>query len=440
MARFLFGSVPLVGHVNPGLPIARKLVERGHEVWWYTGKRFQARVEATGVRYVPIQAAPDFDDRDLDAAFPERRGLTGLAAFKWDIKHLFIDSIIGQLRDFTAILHDFPADVTVADSGFGGGEAAYKKGGPPWAIYSISALTASSRDTAPFGLALPPNASPIGRLRNRSLNWLFNQVLFRDVNAYTNKVRASIGLPPIKQGLLDMAVSPFLFLYGTTPSFEYPRSDLPPTVHFVGPFLPDPPADFTPPAWWDQLQTDRPVVHVTQGTVATAADDLLVPTLQALADEDVLVVATTGGSPVEMISLHPLPENARVERFIPHAYLLSYVDVMVTNGGYNGVQIALANGVPLVTAGRTEEKPEIGARVAWAGVGIDLRTNRPSPAKICSAVQHILSKPQYQQKARQIQAEFAHHDGPATAAKLLEQLAGTKQPVTRTTGVWAERG
>src|SRR5688572_8360152 len=278
MARFLFGSMPLVGHVNPGLPIARKLVERGHEVWWYTGKRFQARVEAVGARYVPMQAAPDFDDRDLDAAFPARRGLTDLAAFKWDIKHLFIDSIVGQLRDFTAILHDFPADVTVADSGFGGGEATYGKGGPPWAIYSISALTASSRDTAPFGLALPPNSSLLGRLRNRSLNWLFNQVLFRDVNAYTNKVRGSIGLPPIRGGLLDMAVSPFLFLYGTTPSFEYPRSDLPPTVHFVGPFLPDPPADFTPPPWWDHLQTDRPVVHVTQGTVATAADALLVPT------------------------------------------------------------------------------------------------------------------------------------------------------------------
>jgi UDP:flavonoid glycosyltransferase YjiC (YdhE family) len=30
---------------------------------------------------------------------------------------------------------------------------------------------------------------------------------------------------------------------------------------------------------------------------------------------------------------------------------------MVTNGGYGGVQAALANGVPLVVAGATEEKP-----------------------------------------------------------------------------------
>lgn len=62
MARFLIGTVPLVGHVNPTLPIARKLVERGHEVWWYTGKLFQAKVEATGARYVPMSAGFDFSD------------------------------------------------------------------------------------------------------------------------------------------------------------------------------------------------------------------------------------------------------------------------------------------------------------------------------------------------------------------------------------------
>jgi UDP:flavonoid glycosyltransferase YjiC (YdhE family) len=62
MARFLIGTIPLVGHVNPALPIARQLVERGHEVWWYTGKNFQSKVEATGARFVPIRTGLDFYD------------------------------------------------------------------------------------------------------------------------------------------------------------------------------------------------------------------------------------------------------------------------------------------------------------------------------------------------------------------------------------------
>ena len=70
------------------------------------------------------------------------------------------------------------------------------------------------------------------------------------------------------------------------------------------------------------------------------------------------------------------PTNVRLERFIPHDVLLPHVDVMVTNGGYGGVQQALAHGVPLVVAGDSEDKPEVAARVQWSGAGINLHTGR----------------------------------------------------------------
>jgi UDP:flavonoid glycosyltransferase YjiC (YdhE family) len=233
-------------------------------------------------------------------------------------------------------------------------------------FFGISALTAMSRDTAPFGLGLPPASAALGHLRNRVLKWAFTHLLFRDVNAYYDRMRARVGLPPSRRGLLDDALVADLYLQGTTPAFEYPRTDLPPQVHFIGPFVPEPGRDFVPPAWWDELLAHRrPAVHVTQGTQQTDPEQLLIPTLRALAEEDVLVLATTGGKPAESVRLDPLPANVRLERFIPHAHLLPHVDAMVTNGGYGGVQTALGHGVPLVAAGRTEEKPEVCAR----GVG-----------------------------------------------------------------------
>ena len=99
--------------------------------------------------------------------------------------------------------------------------------------------------------------------------------------------------------------------------------------------------EFTPPDWWDDLKGSQPVVHATQGTVATDPEALIVPTLQALAQDDVLVVATTIDKSIESIPLAALPANTRVESFISHPELLSNV-VMITNGGYNGVQMALA--------------------------------------------------------------------------------------------------
>jgi UDP:flavonoid glycosyltransferase YjiC (YdhE family) len=172
------------------------------------------------------------------------------------------------------------------------------------------------------------------------------------------------------------------------------------------------------------------VVHVTQGTITTDPSQLLVPTLQALAGQEVLVVATTGGQPADTIPLTPLPANVRLAPFIPYFHLLPQVDVMVTNGGYGGVQAALANGIPLVAAGRTEEKPEICARVAWAGVGINLKTNRPTPDRIREAVRAVLADPRYRHNAQRLAADIARHDAPAEAAALLERLAATKQPVT----------
>jgi UDP:flavonoid glycosyltransferase YjiC (YdhE family) len=431
MTRFLIGTIPLVGHVNPGLPIARELVERGHEVWWYTGKNFQSKIEATGARFVPMHAGWDFSDPENvpDSLLEKRKNLKGLAQFKFDFKYFFGDSAVGQVKDFTELLRKFPADVLLSDVCFLGAAWVHEKGGPPWATFGITALGIVSSDTAPFGLGMQPDASLFGRLRNSCLNWVFERGLFRDVTDYINTVRANIGLPPYQKSFFDAVVSPYLYLQGTVPAFEYPRSNLPPQVHFIGPFLPEPSASFTPPVWWDDLKSGKPVIHVTQGTVATEADDLIVPTLQTLADEDVLVVAATGGEPIETIKLAPLPANARIEQFIPYYHLLPHVDVMVTNGGYNGVQAALANGVPLVAAGQTEEKPEICTRIEWAGVGINLKTKTPTPVQLKNAVKKILESPHYRQKAQLMQAEIACYDAPTLSATLLEQLAAAKQPV-----------
>src|SRR5689334_3743480 len=114
MARFLIGTIPTTGDSSPGFPIARELVARGHEVWWYTGKQLQSRVEATGARYIPMKSAPDFDERHIDKTFPGRARLKGLAQLKWDIKHVFSDSAIGQVQDYTEILGEFPADVLLS--------------------------------------------------------------------------------------------------------------------------------------------------------------------------------------------------------------------------------------------------------------------------------------------------------------------------------------
>jgi UDP:flavonoid glycosyltransferase YjiC (YdhE family) len=289
---------------------------------------------------------------------------------------------------------------------------------------NISVLGIPSRDVAPFGLGMLPDRSPLGRLRNRALYWLADNVVFRDVNQHFAAIARQNGFAPAP---FRPTVSPFLYLQPTVPAFEYPRSDLPASVHFIGPILPDPPAQFSPPAWWpDVLHHAHPVVLVTQGTIATNPRELMVPTLQALADQDVLVVATVEPS---VLADFELPTNARLAAYLPFGELMPHVQVLVTNGGYGGVSIALAQGVPVVTAGSTEDKPEVGNRVLSSGVGIRLKSATPSPAEIGAAVRTLLTEPAYRARAQAMQAECARHDAPREAADLLEVLARTRQPV-----------
>ena len=178
--------------------------------------------------------------------------------------------------------------------------------------------------------------------------------------------------------ILDSGLLADRYISPTVPEFDYPRSDLPAHVRYVGAVHPTPSDGFRLPPWWTELDGDRPVVHVTQGTIDNADFGRLVePTIEALGGEDVIVVATTGGRDASQLKV-ALPTNTFVAEYIPHDLLLPKVDVMVTNGGYGAVQRALSMGVPLVVAGNTEDKPEVAARVAWTGAGINLRTGTPT--------------------------------------------------------------
>jgi UDP:flavonoid glycosyltransferase YjiC (YdhE family) len=159
----------------------------------------------------------------------------------------------------------------------------------------------------------------------------------------------------------------------------------------------------------------------------------VVPSLRGLAGEDVLVVVTTGGpSRVEVEAAYggPLPANGLVVPFIPYDLMFRHASAVVTNGGYTGVTLALSHGVPLVQAGTTEEKSEIGARIRWTGVGLALRTTRPSPAAVRTGVRRVLAEPSFRAAAAQVRAEMAPHDAGCEGAVLLERLAQTGAPVT----------
>ncbi|MCY4725296.1 glycosyltransferase [Nocardioides sp. STR2] len=427
MASIIIAAVPVHGHVTPLLAVARHFAERGDRVRFLTGTRFVDAVEATGARHVALPADADFDDRQfLDHNFPERVGLNGAKSLAFDVEHVFVRPGRAQHDAVMALQEAEHADAILTDPAFTGGAfmLGHRLGTrPPIVVCGVIPLTIASRDTAPFGMGLLPLRGPIGRLRNAALGGLAARMVFRGAERVAGEVNHQLFARPLPFPVLDWPRHADAIAQFTVPEFEYPRSDAPTTLHFVGPISPTGSQAPMPP-WWDELDGSRPVVHVTQGTIANRDyRQIIAPTLEGLADDDVLVVVSTGGRPLD--TLPPLPANARAAAFLPYDELLPRTDVFVTNGGYGGVQYALRHGVPIVTSTGQEDKPEVAGRISWSGVGRRLKTETPPPAAVADAVRAVLRDATYRASAGRIAASMAQARGLAHLAELVDHLAAS---------------
>jgi len=432
--RVLVTVMPFTGHVGPVRAVVAELVARGHRVRVHTGSRFAAPFTALGAQVLPWTAAPDFDEDDLTATFPVLAGLRGPRQLLGNLEHVFLRTGAGQLADLRAAWAQEPWDVVLGESTSTGAPLAAEATGTPWASLSLVPLSLPSRDLPPPGLGLRPWPGPVGRARDAALGAV-TSLASRGLQRAWQETRAAAGLPGQAGPVMETWLSPHLVMATGAPAVEHRRSDLPPQVHFVGRLQAPPPASAgggpgLPPWWPDVEAAGVPVVHVTQGTYNTDPDDLLRPALEALAGEDVLVVAATGSAARPDLPF-AVPANARVTGLLPYAELLPSAAAVVTNGGWGGVLASLAAGVPLVVAGKDLDKPEVARRVAASGAGVDLRSGRPRPAAVRRGVLEVLHEPRYREAAARVAAQLAARGGQAEVVDLLERLVATGRPVLR---------
>jgi MGT family glycosyltransferase len=430
MPSIIIAAVPIHGHVTPLLAVARHLVARGDHVRFVTGARFADVVAATGATHIALPPAADYDDRqDWNATFPERARLKGTKSITFDIEHIFIRPSGPQYDAVWAAHQAQPADAVICDAAFGGG--AFLLGHPraerPAVIVAgVLPLALASRDVAPYGMGLAPlRWAPLNRLRNRLLAAVSRRLL-AGVQRIGSELYREVHGAPLPFPVLDWNRHADAVVAFTVPAFEYPRSDAPANLHFAGPISATGSSAPRPP-WWGELDGSRPVVHVTQGTIANKDfGQLVAPVLAGLAEEDVLVVVSTGGRPLS--ELPALPANARAAEYLPYDELLPKTAVYVTNGGYGGVQYALRYGVPIVVTGGQEDKPEVGARIAWSGVGRRFKSERPSPAALRKAVHAVLDGPRYRTASGRMAAAMAASRGLDEITTVIDGLAINEPP------------
>ena len=361
--KVLMVCVPVMGHVNPLVPVAEAFTEAGDDVFVATGPGVEHVVEAMGATY--IEAGRRF------GAWFERlgaRGRTspgdGLAPAR--IMPYFLPRVFGEVG---------------IDEMIDGVLAAAAEVSPDLIVFETFALAAP---LAAEVLGVPrvhiPITLPLGR-----------QVLDLIDDAVTPMWRRLGYGDPGSAGLFrGLAADIWPSILGVEDEDDGVRLSLRPARA---------PQSGT-------ARSDPPTVYVTLGTIYGSNHDTFVEVLGGLADLDARVVVTVGPNQ-DPARLRAVAPDALVERYIPHATVLPRCSAVIHHGGSGTMFDALAHGLPQVVLPQGADHYINARAVTDAGVGVSIEPDGVSSSAVRAAVRDVLTGPTFVQNAALGAAQIA---------------------------------
>ncbi len=432
--RFLITLWPFTGHLLPQLSIAIALRERGHEVAFYSGEAVREPIEQQGFELF------GFERVDQERAFRsmravdtgDRRARPGGGRLLTLLRDWLVETIPDQVADLRTLLARWQPDAIATDlSLWAPMLVLWEAERVPVALSStFMGPLIPGPDAPTFGFGLRPPRTPWGRLGSDALTRL-TELMATPMRRRVDELRAQHGLTPMGESVNRFTARLPLYLVGNIPELDYNRRDLPASVHYVGNCITYPERAGAS-EWLDEIPTERPWVHVTESTLAYGDPFLLRAAIDALADEPVELIVTTGEHR-DATALGPRASaaNVHVTRWLSHGELLPRCSALVTVGGKATILAAAEAGVPMVLVPTTWDKPDNARRVSDTGAGIRLRPRGLSAEKLRTAVGEVLTEPSYRESAQRLAARLARAPGAPRAAELLEALAADDAPVSQ---------
>lgn len=165
---------------------------------------------------------------------------------------------------------------------------------------------------------------------------------------------------------------------------------------------------------------DHPLIYMTFGTVLGHLPEAIGVyrcALDAIAGLPAQVLVTVGRA-TDVASLGPIPDNARVEQWVPQDVILPRAAVVVCHGGSGTTLGALAAGVPLVICPLFADQPRNATAIERVGAGVMVPLGQPARgalrslgpehvAPLRASIEQVLGNPAYRRAAERIASEIA---------------------------------
>jgi MGT family glycosyltransferase len=175
---------------------------------------------------------------------------------------------------------------------------------------------------------------------------------------------------------------------------------------------------------WVQRLPERPTVYMTLGTVTNTDMAVFRSALEGLADEPVNLIVTVGRDN-DPTAIGQVPQNARIERYIPQSLLLPHCSAVISHAGSGTTLAALSHGLPQLLIPQGADQFVNADRCERAGVGLRLLPDQVTAAAVTDGVGALLVGDTYGRQARRLQAEMASMPTPEEWVEPLRRVAAS---------------
>jgi hypothetical protein len=393
--RVLFTLLPATGSLHPLVPLARALVDAGHEVRFACAASFQPSVVkhgfesfAAGIDF--LFSSPDYFPRlvaEAGVEMPDMAQLSGHQRHAWVTENLFIRAAARRmLPDILSLARSWGPDVIVRESSEYCGCVAAEALGIPHA--SVAAAGDAALDLRQLtAAALEP-------------------------------LRCAAGLPPDPTAGMVYRHMHMSFMPAT---FFGPEARFPATTRFLR-HVSAPRPGVHMPEWWERLP-DRPIVLVSLGTIFFRTPGLYESIIEGLGGDEVEVVVAIGHDQQAASGSVGQAANVHVEPYLPLPELLGRCALFVTHGGFNSVKEAVYAATPMLVVPIASDQHYSADRAETLGIAQVVRPHERTATRIREQALGMLTEPTYRQRAAALAAEMAALPPMKHGVELLERLS-----------------
>ena len=423
------------GPTNNCFGIGQVLQKLGHRVLFIVEESFAGTLEAQGFEERLMRLAPAPETPEVPGQF--------WIDFIRDTAPIFRKPTIEQLGEFMAptwqalidgskyvdtrlreIIDELRPDVVVEDNVVA--FAALPASGVPW-VRIVSCNPAELKDSA-----IPPFSSGYPAAERSAWPAFLDEVerthrdLWADFDAFVRE-RGAPGLTWTAGGPDFMPESPWLNLYSYPAEADYPRDRaLGPTWQRLDSTVRGTTSSWDPPEHLrDGDVGGGALIYLSLGSLGSADVGLLQRLVDVLGTTRHQVIVSTGplGDQIR------LPERMTGAPFLPQPAILPQVDLVITHGGNNTVTEAFHHGKPMIVLPLFWDQVDNAQRVDETGFGVRLPAYDFDDADMTGAIDRLLGDAALGRRLATMSARIQASNGTVRAAKLIERVARTGQPV-----------